>query len=429
MALALDLRLPLLVVGAVVVATYSLRAATLLWVLLAGALAVPLYTVRDSAVYFSTAYLTVLLLFWGVGMLPRQDLRLRGGRLTLPLLTFGVVAVLSGIQGVLFYDPSVPGVHRFLAVQIYAVALVVLSVGAALLVGHQVQGVAALRWLYGIITGIAALMLIGRVIRLPLIDDQPWWPIAQAHGLTLLCARLLWDPPEQSWQRALMAGLLIYAVVSIVVLPFLFSGGQWVSGWLMLVPALGLLTLLRWKRAVTAVMLLSAGPVLYLTAPWIRRVIDIATREGDFHRVQLWQEALELLLHRPLLGVGPGNYIDYAMRYRYGSNLFGSAHGNYQQIGAEMGSVGLAALLWVLATAVVLGWRLFRTVSTPFLQAFSVGVLAALLAQMSAAVIGDYLVPAYHNGGHTTICATIYTWIALGSLIAIEATTGREARR
>src|SRR6185295_2359344 len=95
-----------------------------------------------------------------------------------------------------------------------------------------------------------------------------------------------------------------------------------------------------------------------------------------------------------------------------------SAHGNYQQIVAEMGLIGIGFVLWLLIRAFGVAWRLYRSASDRLYRAIGLAVLGGLAGQMTAAVIGDYLLPSYHNGGHSNVNTTIYTWMWLGVLMA-----------
>jgi hypothetical protein len=88
-----------------------------------------------------------------------------------------------------------------------------------------------------------------------------------------------------------------------------------------------------------------------------------------------------------------------------------------------MGVLGLAFLLWVLARAFGVARRLWQTADDPFVRALALAVAAGLAGQVAAALVGDYLLPAYHNGGHTNLSATIYTWMLLGMLMAAERLT------
>jgi O-antigen ligase len=406
----------LLIVSAVL-GIRHLQLAVLLWVATAALSITPLYVVQSSTIQPGTAVLSVLLVIWGVQVLwQRNDL----GRspLELALVAFIVVAIASCVQGMLWYDANVPGVHRSVGIEIYATALVVLSPATALLVASQLGAASAQRWLYRIFVGLCVLILVS--LSVPWLRWPRWWPLIVAHACALIYARLVCDPPLRFTARAVAVGLIVCALAEIVILPFFAPvEPQWISAWLMLVAPLAIITCwyVGWRlvfAAVPAVALLG-----YACVPFVQNAVTLARAEGDFGRLEIWRDAMTIAAQRPLLGVGPGNYLDYAIVYGH-QPLFGSAHGNYQQVAAEMGVIGLAAFLWVLACALFVAWRLVKSLRDPFMQALALGAASSLTGQVLAAVLGDYLVPAYHNGGHTTICVTVYSWVLIGCMLALD---------
>jgi O-antigen ligase len=201
---------------------------------------------------------------------------------------------------------------------------------------------------------------------------------------------------------------------------FFFEQSQWVSGWLMLGIPLFLLPVLCFPRIALAAIVVGGAASAYWVWPLVENAFELARREGDFGRLRIWQDALLMGGLRPFLGVGLGNYIDYAERYAQIDMALASAHGNYQQIVAEMGVTGLGFVVWVLVRAFGIAWRLFRTAADRLYRMVGLAALGGLAGQAAAAVMGDYLLPAYHNGGHSNISATIYTWMLIGVLMATE---------
>jgi O-antigen ligase len=403
-----------------VIAAWRPKIGVFLWIGVAGTLLVPIYTVRSSAVFVSTAYLAFLCGLYGLDWLTGVFIPSRRSPLLLPLIALAGAAVLSLVQSFFFYDESVPAAHRFFLAQLYATALVLASVAAALMVGTVLSGWRDIRTAVLILVAISAFVL---GIHIPSGIGWPlahWWPALATNGVALLTAGLLFGVPGALWQRSLAAGLVLYGLADIVVIPFAHaSGSQWVSGWILMVVPVGVALLLRaWKTTATGAVAAAAG-LVYMRWNWIEYSINRAAEEGDFGRVQIWQDTFRIFLKRPVLGVGPGNYPDYSATMATGYPI-SSAHGNYQQVAAEMGAVGLLALLWVLLTAAWMGLRRFRGSADPQVRALTAGLVAALCGHALAAVVGDYLIPAYHNGGHTTICTTIYVWVLIGLLIAVE---------
>lgn len=409
-----------LMAGLFLLACYRLRAGVLVWSALAGTVIVPLLTVRNAAVYPAAAYLAALLALWAGAIATRRAVLPRS-TITVPLLAVAAATVASCVQGMVFRDPSIIGVHRFALVQVYASALVLLSVGAALLVAGVFANQHGLRWLCASIVAVAALLMARILFGWETLPAPRWWPLIVAHGAALTYALLLFDLRRPWWQQVFGAAFVVCAFYELIADPFLRPGhSQWVSGWLMIGVAVGFITLVRFPRASILAgipIAIALGVVVY---PKIVQVYDLAVSEGDFGRLTLWRDALRFALMRPYLGIGPGNYLDYAERYAELEIALGSAHGNYQQLVAEMGLVGLAFVLWVFVRVYAVGARLLRQIDAAAPRAVVVGIMGALAGQLSAAVFGDYLIPAYHNGGHLNLCATIYTWMLIGVLMAIE---------
>jgi O-antigen ligase len=417
----------MMVLGGVLVGWYRLQVAVLLWAATLGTMMLAVYRVGNAAVYAGPLLLSLLLFLLGRRWLRAGAREMTGSALTMPLLCLAAVAVVSAVQGAVFYDSTVPGVHRSLLVQIYAAGLVLLSAGTALLVASEIDTEVALRWMFRIVVGVAVFALSATVV--PLIRVPQWSPLVLSLGLSLLYARLLCDPPATFWGRALAAGCIVYALMEIVLLPFYVPGeAQWISGWVMLCTSLAVATLLAAPRVFVLILIPVALVAMALSLPLFHKAVELAHAEGDFERFQIWRDAFRIMTVRPLLGVGPGNYLDYAIRYAEGGILFGSAHGNYLQIAAEMGVLGLLAVAWLLVRVAALARRMLNALAEPFYRAVVIGVVAGLSGQLGASVFGDYLLPAYHNGGHTNVCSTLYTWILLGMLMAVERLTSSERR-
>jgi O-antigen ligase len=85
-------------------------------------------------------------------------------------------------------------------------------------------------------------------------------------------------------------------------------------------------------------------------------------------RPMIWKATLEMIAARPLVGHGLGAYIVVYPKYRLpeyflrpkAANVTNHAHNELLEIAAEQGLIGLAATLWLWATAVWCGFRVCR---------------------------------------------------------------------
>lgn len=419
--------LPCLLIASLGAAALSLRAGVLIWMALAApAVPLPLFRVGAARLHYAAAYLAFLLLVWLAGMVRRGRFEAVRSRLSLPLFALALVAVISSVLGNVFYDPDVQPDHWHAAVQVYATALVLLSVGAAFLVAKQAASKEMLHWVYRVVLGAGLVFVVAPYLPVRLYESEPaWWFLVLAHGLALTYARVLCDRTWPLWVKAMGAAIVFVGCVQ-TVLPQLLNprGGQWLAGWLAIGVPLAVITVVRMGRR-SMIVIVPIG--LVLASLFLGEVVERARTEGAGERVGLWLDAFRLASLRPFFGVGPGNYPDYLTAYGMRLDPYAipqadvtSAHGDYQQVAAEMGFVGLLALLWVLGAAFRLAWRLYRSLEDPFLRAFVLGVFGSLCGVATISIVGDYWIPAYHNGGHTNFCTTVYVWAMIGALMAIE---------
>lgn len=400
--------------------TRFLRLLLFAWLATTPLLVIRLVAVRNSGIFLPTLGLSLLLALTGVQLVRSPALLPWRSRLTVPLLALALTAVLAGLQGALFYDRSVFGEHRYALVQIYAVALTLLSIGAAFAVAALLRTADDLRWLRLILVGVALLLLLDdRVVDLPIWKAR-WWPLIAAHAMSLVLAAVLLE--RQWWPLRLAGALFVLQVIyDIIVGPFFGNvRSQWISGWVAVAVPPALLILCRFPRTTVALAVPAIGLVAGLNWHLVERVVHLSYAEGDFLRFRLWEDALAMSLQRPMFGIGPGNYLDYIMRYGQIGAIMSSPHGNYQQVAAEMGLVGLGFLLWLAYRSLTLGWRIYRTAADPFLRSFALAGACSLAGQFAAAFLGDFLLPSYHNGGYWTIAATVYGFVVMGALMSAE---------
>lgn len=407
--------------------TRFLKALLFAWLVICPLLVVKLYAVRNSGIFLGTALLSVLLLLTGLQVLRVPALVPWRSRLTVPLLALAAAAVVAGLQGAIFYDRSVFGAHRFVLVQIYAVALILLSIGAAFAVAvllRSADDLRRLRWTLIAIT--IPLIAAGWTFDFP---KARWWPLVASHASSMVLAAVLFEP--QRWATRLAGTVFVGAVVADVILISFFGAvqSQWLSGWVAVGVPPALLVLCRFPRLTLATCVPAAALGLWWNFDLVLRVVELARAEGDFVRLRLWEDAVSMSLQRPMFGIGPGNYLDYIMRYGQLGAIMSSPHGNYQQIAAETGLVGLGFLIWLVYRSLNVGWRIFRRASDPFLRSLGIAISCSLAGQYAAAFMGDFLLPSYHNGGYWTISATVYGFVVIGALMSVERLIGERRSR
>jgi hypothetical protein len=105
------------------------------------------------------------------------------------------------------------------------------------------------------------------------------------------------------------------------------------------------------------------------TAPPLKNVVDLNSRVFNLSnngRVALWTIAWREADTRLLIGQGAGSYERYYLLHRTTSGDVQDAHNLYLETLAELGAIGLALLVLVLAVPLIAAWRFRRSRLVPF---------------------------------------------------------------
>jgi O-antigen ligase len=220
------------------------------------------------------------------------------------------------------------------------------------------------------------------------------------------------------------AGLLKRGVAAVVVAGAVYAifinSVFWVSGWVALFACLATITWLK-SRKIFAVALTIACILTVAFWPFIRHnIIITSAEEGDLDRLSLLAGSVKYATVFPL-GVGLGNYRSYNSFYygdKWGTTSYTSAHGTYAQHLSEMGFPGLVLFGAILVCGFRWMHRSYRHVNHGPTKAYMLAAMGQLVGIASAAFIGDYIVPTYHNGGIVTFSAAVYSWLTWGLAVA-----------
>lgn len=80
-------------------------------------------------------------------------------------------------------------------------------------------------------------------------------------------------------------------------------------------------------------------------------ITNTTTNRSNADRILMWKSARDMMIDRPAVGVGPGNFKEmYEKEYKYPeiTQNLNHAHNNYLQIGAEYGLIGLGGFFYCL---------------------------------------------------------------------------------
>lgn len=163
---------------------------------------------------------------------------------------------------------------------------------------------------------------------------------------------------------------------------------------------------------VTAVILLVIVTILVISNSGLReRAESIVVVKSDVNidRLKTWRTALEMIKHRPLLGVGTGNFRSEMEQYRKpdGPRSHSHAHNTLLQVSAENGLIGLVAYLyiWVIFFGEMIRGLKSRTRS--FTRGVTVGVIGA--------IVGFHIAGLFeYNLGDSEVAIMMWFLVGLG---------------
>jgi len=207
---------------------------------------------------------------------------------------------------------------------------------------------------------------------------RDWLWRASWLAVALLGAAVAMSLSRGAWMGLALAGVVV-AVLASRRVAALVAGGAGVGTVVVVLGAFNLLPALVAQRIGSA--------VAYFRVFDARGVYPFPEIWAIVERMAHWQAAWEMLVDHPLVGVGPGHYVvaypEYAI-LPYWKDPLGHAHNVYLNVGAEMGLIGLAAYLAMLASWLWVGLvvvrRLGRAEPGGLRRALAVGVVASLAA-------------------------------------------------
>lgn len=341
--------------------------------------------------------------------------------MNVPLLAYLAFSVWTAVNGNLFWDPALtrfyagmPGEGRTAPqVTIVELGLRTLSIGMFWLVAGSLGDPKWLRRVTWLLFLPGALICLSYYHVLPSLSGG-WPALLEIAPACTLWAWLLQGENRSPRLRALgwlALGLLVFQI-------FLLGNAiSWISGWFALFAGLFFIAFLKSKRLFAG--LIAVSMILVVAAiPFLKsHVVHDVQTSGDLDRFSMMRGAVMYAMHFPL-GVGPGNYRAYNLYYGrpsvWNTTAYTSAHDFYAQSLSEMGFVGLLiTLVWVVGGVVMLT-RLYRRCPPGFSRTVILGVAGTWAGLCAASIIGDYMIPVYHNGGLITMTTTIYSWIGLG---------------
>lgn len=378
-----------------------------------GGLFVPI--VGPSGLSAGTAMLALMLGLWVMEMfVVRKNVALVRTSVMVPIITFTVIAILSFLIGQIpwfVFARQAP-----LPAQVGGFAVFIFSIGGLLLAANLIKDVRWLKIITYTLFVLAAIYVLGRAVRFPLIDriyhwgstsqSMFWtWPISLAVG------QLIFNTKLTSRERNFLIALVVLTLYVAV-----FQGYEWKSGWVPAVIAVAVLLAIRYRNLVVF-----AIPFIVMIGLYV--VLDLIAAD-DYSwgtRVDAWRIILEISRVSPLLGMGFANYYWYTPLFPIrGWRVSFNSHSQFVDLIAQTGYLGLLSYFWLFFALGRLSWTVARQLPDGFARGYAYGVLAGIIATQVAAFLGDWVLPFVYNVGLTGFRTGILPWIFIGGVIALE---------
>ena len=346
-----------------------------------------------------------------------KRVKLRPSAINAPVLVFIAISLVSYGWSNILRDPLVIVPGSFRVVQLAALAVNISLPFLLLMVSNKICEMAWLRWLNWIVVGLGTLAVISFLLQLPssaLISNGARGVFPAWIG-ALVCGQALFNSKLARWQRAgllaLLAALIYYYFIMIP---------DWFSGWFPLGVGLGVVIFIRSKKLFLVACVAGAVFIAFRPDVITQNVVGQAQSKGDFERLSLWRNNLDLVVQHPILGVGPAGYAPYYMTYHPEDAR--STHNNYFDVLAQTGVLGLLAFVWLQATLLRIGRDNCRRVADrhDFAEAFAAATLAGCVAAFAAMMLGDWVLPFAYNQTITGFDNASLTWILLGAAVSLH---------
>jgi len=331
----------------------------------------------------------------GERLLPRT-------RLAAPLVVYIVVLFASAIRTILFPPEGTSYVASDLLLRVWqrvpALAIYFVAVGSV----RTPQRIKALLGTFSVSAGIAAMIAIRQFIATPGESARRIGVGMNPNDFAAyvgICASMLGAYVFNSRAFGGVRRLVIWGGAALAAVAVLLPKSR--GGYLGFAGGLAALTYLISKKAFIVFLIVMLASPLWAPGFVKERVKETEVESfeaqiaGDVTdrldpsaavRITIWGIVLREVAKRPVFGYGFGA----VPRLTVGDiGTPFSAHSLYFETLGDMGIIGLAALLWLLAACVRSGFELMRRATTPLSRGLSIGFIAASVVMLLTNIFGQ----------------------------------------
>jgi hypothetical protein len=404
--------LPFLIIGFVLLFHHFEYSPIVLFIT-AAFIPLKLPTGTGSPLVASLLLAIVLVVLWILRMMVvERRLALKPSLANLPALGFMLVTLVSLVWGNALIDPSVTVPSNFIFVQLGAASVMVVSPAITLMVGNLITSERQLKLMVGIMLLIGFIGLAENFLNVNLLTVigglTSAWVVALAFGLALFN-----DQIKRPWKW------LLFALVGMWFLWNLILNINWYAGWLPGLVAVGVISFRHSKRLFLVFLVLLVVYVAINFTPIMQNIGFKQTNDGDT-RLAAWTMNWTVTSQHLLLGEGPAGYAAYYMSLF--PNQAMATHNNYIDVLSETGVIGTFFYLWLFGSLVWQGVKVVRRLhgQRDFKEALAVSAFAGLIGCIVIMAFGDWLLPFAYTQTIAGFNYTVYSWLFIGTLLALD---------
>jgi hypothetical protein len=386
--------------------------------LVVAALSVPIAinTGTDSRINAPMLLILALSGLWVLDMVVRQgQIQFIRSRSLLALVAMVIVAILAFISGQLPWFLETRGAS--VAAQAGGLFLFLFSVLVYAWVGHHLRDIKWLKLAVWTFIFIGMLYVTGRMFFQLRPLQNAILPVVGAGSLfwvwlgAMIFSQLLINRDLHWRWRAVLGvclGILLYVAF--------IQSYDWKSGWVPTFIAIAVILGLYMPRFIVAAVLIGLTPIVNFGGEIIES--DLYSFET---RVDAWLIMWEIIKVNPLFGLGPSNYYFYTPLFSIrGYYVNFNSHNQYFDIVAQIGLLGLICLIWFFWEIGKTNWNLLQRTPEGFAKAFAFGAIGGLVATVVAGMLGDWIIPFVYNVGFNGFRASMFAWLFLGAILAMD---------
>jgi hypothetical protein len=359
---------------------------------------------------------------WFVTMGIRNQWRFAPTLLNRPALAFCFACFISYLWSSLWRDPliNMGAFGNFTIVQIASLLTFYASIGAALLIGNFVRTEKQLQFIFWSFICLGTLMTLTQTLHINqyFLSDRGLWGLWTA--LPAFC--YLIAQKNARWYVRIM----LVAVIALNLYQTVIVNLQWKSGWIPTIVGMFIAVFLRSKKLF--VILIAVSLVFaYIGRDVLIEMTQAEEAEGADERIGMWEINLRIIGDHWLLGTGPAGYAVYYMTY-YPDDAR-STHNNYLDIIAQFGIIGSVTWLWLTGAGIIEGFRQLKASPPGFTKTLALTATSGWIAAQFSMFFGDWVLPFAYNQTITGFKYTVYSWVFLGTLVAIRSLNDRQSAR